>query len=61
MCNNSVHTAKQIRRISSRNIECLMPFQEIAAVYTKNLTKIINILCRKNTELLIIEAAGTYS
>jgi hypothetical protein len=38
-----------------------MLFKEIIIVYSKKDTKLINIVCGKSTELLIIKAGGTHS
>jgi hypothetical protein len=55
----SVPQRKQ--HVSMTTISCLMLFKEIIAVYYENQTNPINILCGQNTELLIVEAGGTYS
>jgi uracil DNA glycosylase len=57
--NNSVRTAKETQRFSTKEISWLTLFEEVIAVYSENHTKPINILCGQNAKLLIIKASGT--
>jgi hypothetical protein len=43
------------------NINLLMMFMEIIAVYFENHTKPINILCEQNADLLNVKVGGTYN
>jgi hypothetical protein len=56
---NSVRTSKRTPHFSITNINWLMLFKEIIAVYTDNHTKGIN--RPKNATLQILKIAGTHT
>jgi hypothetical protein len=59
---NSVNTAKKTQ-FTITNINWLMLFKEIIVVYSENRTKLMNTFSgkkKKNADLLIIKAGGTY-
>jgi hypothetical protein len=59
---NPVRTAKKTQLFTITKINWLTLFKEITAVYTENHTKPINtLLCKQNTEVLIVNIRGTYS
>jgi hypothetical protein len=58
---NSFLTSKYMKCISIANINWLVLFREIIAIYSENHTKPIYTLCGQNAELLILKVGGTYS
>jgi hypothetical protein len=61
MFKHSVRTAKKTQHFTITKINWLTLFKEIIAVYSEHCTKPMNTLCGQTSELLIVEAGGTYS
>jgi hypothetical protein len=54
-----LHERKHSVSITKTN--CLIMFKEAVAVYRENHRKLTNTLCRRNVELIYVNAGGTYS